>query len=35
VLQGDLDLRRLGTCDGIAIATPRDFIRRLGMPEHP
>jgi predicted nucleic acid-binding protein len=35
IVSGDLDLRRLGTYDRIAIATPRDFMRRLGMPEHP
>jgi hypothetical protein len=35
VLQGNRDLRRLGTYDRIAIAAPRDFMRRLGMPERP
>jgi predicted nucleic acid-binding protein len=35
IVSGDLDLRRLGTYDGIAIAMPRDFMRRLGMPAYP
>lgn len=35
VVSGDLDRRRLGTCDGIAIISPRDFMRMLAMPEHP
>jgi predicted nucleic acid-binding protein len=34
IVSGDLDLRRLGTYDGITIATPRDFMRRLGMLEY-
>jgi len=35
IVSGGLDHRRLGTCDGIAIVTPRDFMRMLGMPEYP
>jgi putative PIN family toxin of toxin-antitoxin system len=35
IVSGDRDLRCLGTYDGIAIVAPRDFMRRLGMPERP
>ena len=35
IVSGNRDRRRLGTCDGIAIAAPHDCTRRLGMPEHP
>ena len=35
IVSGNRDRRRLGTCDGIAIAAPRDFMRRFSMPEYP
>jgi len=35
IVSGDRNLRRLGAYDGIAIVSPRDFMRMLGMPEHP
>jgi hypothetical protein len=34
-VSGDLDLRSLSAYDGIAFVSPRDFMRRLAMPEHP
>ena len=35
VVSGDRDFRRLSAYDGIAIVAPHNFMRLLGMPEHP
>jgi len=35
IVSGDRDLRHLGAYEGVAIVSPRDFMRMLGMPEHP